>query len=180
MTMGCGSQGVTSGTHPRQVPRTYASFRLAPGMQSSQVMESQTKLLKVGQRVRVRDGLFDGGHSFTIACFTWTSAGERGLVLAAYGPNYGPREVADLEPVPAVFAPTLNPEYNELLARWEASGHGSPPECEDCGCDLTGKAVVDDGCMWVCEACSELPDDAFPLSERDLQAWERKQMGIGS
>jgi hypothetical protein len=80
---------------------------------------------------------------------------------------------------PMRTGPTLNPEYNELLARWAASGHMSEPECEDCGCDLTGRHVFDDGCMWVCERCCEAEDDAV-FSERTLQDFERKHMGIGS
>ena len=76
--------------------------------------------------------------------------------------------------------PTLNPEYNALLVRWAASGHVSEPECEDCGCDLTGQQVFDDGCMWVCEKCRDAEDDDAVFSERTLQEFERKQMGIGS
>jgi hypothetical protein len=56
--------------------------------------------------------------------------------------------------------PTLNPSYNDLLQRWAASGHPSGPECEECGCDLTGRDVHDTGLGWVCDDC--LP--AAPLA----------------
>lgn len=77
--------------------------------------------------------------------------------------------------------PTKNPEYNALLIQWAAAGYGSEPECEDCGKDLTGEDVIDDGCMWVCTDCSEADeDDELVFSERTLRDFERKQMGIGS
>lgn len=59
------------------------------------------------------------------------------------------------------MSPTLNSDYNDLLVRRAADGLPSEPECEDCGCDLTGKVVVDDYGTWVCESCSKADDSAF-------------------
>jgi hypothetical protein len=68
--------------------------------------------------------------------------------------------------------PTLNVVYNNLLLRWAASGHPSPPECEDCGCDLTGKDVHDTGAMWLCDTCKDADDntDHEPLWQEDFEA----------
>lgn len=58
--------------------------------------------------------------------------------------------------------PTLNPDFNELHARCVAAGVAPErPECEDCGCDLTGRDVVDDYGMWVCVPCSKADDSMF-------------------
>ena len=60
--------------------------------------------------------------------------------------------------------PTLNSEYNILLAKWrESSDPNTKPECEECGCDLTDKDVFGTRTMWVCEECRDhvLEDDAF-------------------
>lgn len=51
--------------------------------------------------------------------------------------------------------PTLNSSYNRVLKRWWADGHPSTPECEECGCDLTGKKVFETPTLWVCEKCNE-------------------------
>lgn len=51
--------------------------------------------------------------------------------------------------------PTQNLEYNGVLAKWAAEGYGSKPECEDCGCDLTGLAVYETPINWLCRACYE-------------------------
>ena len=56
--------------------------------------------------------------------------------------------------------PTLNHVYNDLLKRWSAGGHESTPECEDCGCDLTGKEVHETSTQWVCIECKEKDDDS--------------------
>lgn len=67
--------------------------------------------------------------------------------------------------------PTLNHYYNNLLKRWAASGHPSPPECEDCGCDLTGKEVHETG-NWVCKSCKEKDDETYhePLYRENFDA----------
>jgi hypothetical protein len=44
--------------------------------------------------------------------------------------------------------PTLNPAYNDTLL-----GGVYKPQCEECGCDLTGKVVVGSSCKWLCELC---------------------------
>jgi hypothetical protein len=54
--------------------------------------------------------------------------------------------------------PTLNPDYNEAFA---GQTEIAEPECEDCGCDLTGRDVVDDHGMWVCVPCSKADDSMF-------------------
>lgn len=52
--------------------------------------------------------------------------------------------------------PTLNAVYNSLLVKWAAAGHPTDPDCEECGCDLTGKQVVEvEKRTWTCEACAE-------------------------
>ncbi len=61
--------------------------------------------------------------------------------------------------------PTLNHSYNDLLKRWAAGGHPSNPECEDCGCDLTGEKVFETSTMWVCEACK--PEEYEPETEEE-------------
>jgi hypothetical protein len=80
--------------------------------------------------------------------------------------------------------PTLNPEYNDVLAKWTAMGEDSRPECEDCGCDLTGREVIEeDKVMWVCADCHaewEEDDDEIVFSESAAQRAERQQMGFGS
>lgn len=53
--------------------------------------------------------------------------------------------------------PTLNPTYNHLLRQWG----NALPECEDCGCDLTGAKVFDIGTMWVCSSCKEADDNTY-------------------
>lgn len=73
---------------------------------------------------------------------------------------------------------TLNPEYNDLLARRAADGLPSEPECEDCGCDLADKHVVDDYGTWVCESCSEADDSMFSADtvrafEEGRSSWTR-------
>jgi hypothetical protein len=71
--------------------------------------------------------------------------------------------------------PTLNPIYNDLLIRWAANGHPSPPECEDCGCDLTDKDVHEGGsagACWVCTPCKEKDNETYhePLWVEDFEA----------
>lgn len=61
--------------------------------------------------------------------------------------------------------PTLNPEYNQVLAKWRSEGFPSEPECEDCGKSLIGENVHDIGHMWVCDTCYDLP--AEPLVDVD-------------
>ncbi len=51
--------------------------------------------------------------------------------------------------------PTLNPEYNALLLYWVSQGASSNPECEECGCDLTGKDVIETDILWVCCECAD-------------------------
>jgi len=58
--------------------------------------------------------------------------------------------------------PTLNQDYNRCLARWQSNNTGVKPECEECGCDLTGRHVIGDGNGWMCEECAE----DFGLVER--------------
>ena len=51
--------------------------------------------------------------------------------------------------------PTLNQSYNRVLESWKKQGCDSKPECEDCGCDLTGKDVVESHYGWLCTSCAE-------------------------
>jgi len=76
----------------------------------------------------------------------------------------------------AEAGPTLNPYYNQLLLDWAIAGDPSNPECEECGCDLTGKKVHDCGIMWCCDNCASENSDSDPDS--DYRDAERKQMGI--
>lgn len=62
--------------------------------------------------------------------------------------------------------PTLNPSYNELLLRWALEGHPSPPECEECHADLTGKNVHDTGVEWVGTCCKKKVLARRPPRER--------------
>lgn len=56
--------------------------------------------------------------------------------------------------------PTLNPEYNLLLVKWSiVSGEICKPECEECGCDLTGKEVHETLCTWLCSSCYRFADE---------------------
>lgn len=63
--------------------------------------------------------------------------------------------------------PTLNQNYNNVLAVWAAGGFDSKPECEDCGCDLTGQKVIDAGSMWLCVKCDEKPAVMVPSEPRE-------------
>jgi ribosome-binding protein aMBF1 (putative translation factor) len=63
--------------------------------------------------------------------------------------------------------PTLNNEYNALLIAWAEQGASSKPECEECGCDLTGKPVIETAILWVCEDCADGDDDYTPANEYD-------------
>ena len=54
--------------------------------------------------------------------------------------------------------PTRNAEYNAVLASWKEQGAPSDPQCEECGCDLTGKEVVEITIGWYCETCAETYD----------------------
>jgi hypothetical protein len=51
--------------------------------------------------------------------------------------------------------PTLNPYYNQLLIRWKEAGCESPPECEECQEDMTGKMIHDTSIAWLCTSCKE-------------------------
>ena len=72
--------------------------------------------------------------------------------------------------------PTLNPEYNAVLARWNAQGFASEPECEDCGKSLVGEDVHDMGHLWCCDACRDLHLDPGPDQREDFHADD----GLGS
>lgn len=63
--------------------------------------------------------------------------------------------------------PTLNVEYNWLLAEWARHGEPSPPSCEDCECDLTGREVVEKH-GWLCEECAQ-KDFGGEASYREYQ-----------
>jgi len=68
--------------------------------------------------------------------------------------------------------PTLNHSYNDLLRRWAAGGHESSPECEDCGCDLTGQEVHETSTNWLCAPCKEKDDETIhePYYREDFHA----------
>lgn len=81
--------------------------------------------------------------------------------------------------------PTLNPEYNGLLAAWKAQGHCADPSCEDCGADLTGKDVYEVRGGWLGACCAtpeeiefiENPDDGdgeYP-EERAPSWWHDRE-----
>lgn len=77
-------------------------------------------------------------------------------------------------------APTLNAAYNRLLADWARQGYPSPPACEECDCDLTGKDVHDVGWGWVGDCCRKGATEDDGMSDEDLRRHERRQMGIVS
>jgi len=62
-------------------------------------------------------------------------------------------------------APTLNPEYNYLLKAWAEQGFPSEPECEDCGCDLTGSHVYETSTSWLCTSCWHLGGHDLPVDD---------------
>jgi hypothetical protein len=68
--------------------------------------------------------------------------------------------------------PTLNHVYNNLLQRWGANGTDASPECEDCGCDLTGKEVYETSTNWLCAECKEKDDETYhePIWQEDFYA----------
>lgn len=70
--------------------------------------------------------------------------------------------------------PTLNVEYNGVLRKWAFTGYGAKPECESCGCDLTGESVADVGTGWYCQRCGEHSE----YVDEDDRSSERRQMGI--
>jgi hypothetical protein len=47
---------------------------------------------------------------------------------------------------------TLNEAYNKELEKCAPFGHGEP-ECQECGCDLTGKQVYRVDNIWCCSDC---------------------------
>ena len=60
--------------------------------------------------------------------------------------------------------PTLNEGYNWLLRMWAHSeGRSShdpvEPECETCGCDMTGQQVYGTWTSWLCGTCIEEDED---------------------
>lgn len=57
-----------------------------------------------------------------------------------------------------INAPTLNVAFNQELAKRAPFGHGEP-ECEECGCNLTGKNVYRVTYTWCCESCYYLLKD---------------------
>lgn len=63
--------------------------------------------------------------------------------------------------------PTLNAAYNELLAKWAASGHDATPECEICGANLTGKNVYDTADGWAGDCCACAEDEAEYSEDED-------------
>lgn len=64
--------------------------------------------------------------------------------------------------------PTLNPDYNQLLLAWAEQGSPSPPECEECGQDLTDKQVYDTETLWVCKECYDnVEDPPFNVGYRE-------------
>lgn len=69
-----------------------------------------------------------------------------------------------------VSGPTLNTEYNLILQSWEDAGEAHTPECEECGCNLTGKQVFETTVTWLCMSCwNEHPesyeDDADDIDD---------------
>lgn len=68
--------------------------------------------------------------------------------------------------------PTLNHSYNHLLSKWAVGGFASEPECEDCGCDLTGKEVYETATNWLCAECKEKDDNEYhePLYRENFYA----------
>lgn len=66
--------------------------------------------------------------------------------------------------------PTLNPSYNAVLLEWHLAGHDGSPECEECGCDLAGKNVVETKTNWLCEDCAAEYDEGCEPSREDFHA----------
>jgi hypothetical protein len=96
--------------------------------------------------------------------------------------------------------PTLNPSYNDLLKRWEASRQAilagpawrredyeltnpgsleqrwDVPECESCECDLTGCEVHEGRYGWYCPDCADTCELGCGFDSDD--DYEARQMGL--
>lgn len=70
--------------------------------------------------------------------------------------------------------PTFNPTYNKVLANWIATTTpNAKPECENCGCDLTGCDVQETAYEWLCDECaSEAGYDAPDFESYDHDSIE--------
>jgi len=54
--------------------------------------------------------------------------------------------------------PTLTAAYNKELQIRSQFGHGEP-ECQECGCNLTGQKVYRVASTWCCESCYYVLED---------------------
>jgi hypothetical protein len=55
--------------------------------------------------------------------------------------------------------PTLNPEFNVLVAQGTHD-----PACEECCADLASREVHDTGVSWVCSECFKASEDYEPFA----------------
>lgn len=77
---------------------------------------------------------------------------------------------------------TNNEEYNRLLEKWRGADPATNPECEECGCDLTGKDVYGGKYGWYCMGCGPSVEKDInsnsTMSDYEERMWERRQMGL--
>lgn len=66
--------------------------------------------------------------------------------------------------------PTSNPSYNAVLLEWHLAGYDASPECEECGCDLTDRDVVETKTSWLCMDCAAGYDEGCDEGCEDFHA----------